>query len=250
MKKTTLLLIATPVLISSAWAGVINTTNYTNDFTSSASDFTTSEPATTSWVLNTGAGQFGYEDTTSGNYLASVQNTAFGGDASSALSFNLSGTVNYPGPDSSGSSDQLGLFFLGDANDPSNAYHFYIRGVNLSGPSVFLAKEESDVISILDSDGDFSHELRDYIGYDLTYDISATYLSGELTITAEFYGFPVNAGLDQHADGLALLGGFYRVAGCRLYAAKRLGQFAHAVIGRLRVVRVHEQSDVEWVFLL
>ncbi|WP_309400935.1 PEP-CTERM sorting domain-containing protein [Cerasicoccus maritimus] len=186
MKKTTLLLIATPALFSSAWAGVINSTNYTNDFTSSASDFTTSSPGGTSWVLNTSAGEFGYQDTTSGNYLASVQNTAFGGDASTALSFNLNGTVSYPGPDSPGSADQLGLFFLGDADDPSNAYHFYIRGVNQSGPSIFLAKEESDVVSILASDGDFAHELRDYIGSDLTYDITATYSGSQLSITATF----------------------------------------------------------------
>ncbi|WP_309381337.1 PEP-CTERM sorting domain-containing protein [Cerasicoccus frondis] len=186
MKKTTFALLATPAVFSLASAGVINDANYTNDFTSSASDFTTTAPATATWSLDTGAGTFGYVDEVSGDYLAAVQNTFYGGSAETAESFTLSGTVYYPGPDGPGSSDQLGMFFLGDANDPTNAYHFYLRGVQSNGFSVFLAKEVGDVLTTLDADGDGSHELRDYIGYDISYDITATYSGGELSIAATF----------------------------------------------------------------
>lgn len=157
-------------------AAAISGTSYTNDFTSSASDFTTTNPAGSGWVLNTTTpGYFGHNDagTVIGTYTASVQQTLLGGSVATASGFTFSSTVDYTASGVA-SSNRLGVMLLASDSSltPTTSYSFYLRGVASGGFSAFLARNDVVVASA----GDANNELRDYFGTSFTYDVAASYV--------------------------------------------------------------------------
>lgn len=187
-------LLAAAVSAPLARAGQVSTNNYSNDFTSSASDFTlsTAPSGGTGWALNTGgSGYLGHDDPASaaGVYTASIQHTLLGGAAATASGFTFTSTVTYTAT-GVGSGSELGVAFLNgsaalDSSGTGNGYRAYIRGTN-SGGTVFLVRNGATV----DSKGDASNELRDFFGDTITFTVTGVYLD--------------NAGSDGVNDALSL----------------------------------------------
>lgn len=175
MNTLRLLTLASLTLSACSLQAQISSASYTNDFTSSASDFFTTKPAAGAWTLNTaGSGTFGHDDAVavSGTYTASVQHTLLGGAAATALDFNFEAVVNYTATGVA-SGNTLGVGFLNSASNlaPASGYWLYIRGVQTGGPSIFLMRDNVAVASA----GSASSELRDFIGDTFSFSVTGTY---------------------------------------------------------------------------
>lgn len=231
MNKSSITAIAAISLTMTTNAAEISNTSYSNDFSSSASDFTTSAATSNpdiGWVLDTGgSGFFGHNDVANsiGTYTASVQHSLLGGSASDASGFNYSSTVTYTATGVT-SGNQLGVSFLAstDTLAPETSYLLYIRGTQSGGFSIFLNRNEVAV----DSEGSFSSELRDFFDDTITFSVSGIYIdtnedtiSDALSISATVYNSTKDLTFNlSYLDSDPLIGNHFGMVDADLAAAQ------------------------------
>lgn len=174
--STSLVLMAALIGAGPASAAVV--APYSNDFTSSASDFTLST-AGGGWTLDTaGTGTIGHSDNTAGtSFTAAVQVTNLGGPVASASDFTVSGV--YIADTASGTSSYVSIVALaGQASFPSKSSQYLVEhmvAVSSGNPSFRLVKD-AETSEVLGSAGGSSSELRDMFDVPIRVTLSGTYV--------------------------------------------------------------------------
>jgi hypothetical protein len=151
---------------------------YSNDFTTSASDFTLST-AGGGWTLDTsGSGTLNHTNATSGTLSsAALEVTNLGGPVATASNFTITGVYSVSA--AAGTSTNVAVSALASNSGFSTGSNQYVlqhfAAVSGSNPSFKLVKGATSSTT-LGSDGDSSNELRDLLDVSIQVALAGTYV--------------------------------------------------------------------------